>query len=465
MRDVLLPLDPTLGRRDGLEKAIRNAIRAGTLTPGTVMASTRALAADYGFARATVVAAYEQLAIEGYLVARQGVGTVVANLNVLAQAVKPEESTEGATWYDVPPADFRPGEPDSSSFPRASWIRSLKRVVNNSADSAFGYAEPKGRHELRRALTEYLGRTRAVHAEPNAVSLFTGVTASFGFIGEALRSLGIERVAMEDPTLFILRQVLELVGLTAVPVPLDTEGIDVDALVRLDVGAVFVTPAHQYPMGITMSPARRAQLVEWARTTSAWIIEDDYDGEFRYDRQPIGALQGLDPTRVLYLGTASKNLSPGLRLSWAVVPDGLRRPLARVKHLRGLGSTIEQLALADFIERGELDRQLRSTRTLYQDRRHAVGEIVAEHAPWLALSDAPAGLHFAATITDPSISEATVMQAATAGGVGFLPLGPHWAAEATSAGVVVGYSRPAAHQFNAATDRLRDVLKSISAEV
>ncbi len=457
MRELLLRFETDGGRRAGIETALREAIREGQLPAGTLLPSTRLLATELGLARATVVAAYEQLAVEGYLVARQGSGTTVAALRVPEPAADRREVGTPAP----PAADFRPGEPDPGLFPRSAWARSTRRVLTEADQQAFGYGDQRGMPELRTTLAEYLGRTRAVFTGPAGISVFGGVTSSFGFLGEAFRALGITSVAVENPSLFLLRDVLKLVGLSVVPVPVDDNGLDVDALRKLDVGAVVVTPGHQFPLGVTMSPQRRSDLIEWARQREAWIVEDDYDGEFRYDRRPIGALQGLDPERVIYAGTASKTLSPALRLSWLVVPRGFRDHLARVKHLRGGVSAIEQLALADFIKRGDLDRHLRSARTTYLRRQERLTEVLANDAPWLTISPAKAGLHLAATLTNAPINEPELVARAEQDDVALLGLGALWIGPPAHQGLVIGYSRPAEHQFPQALDQLRDVLRSI----
>ncbi len=457
VREFLLDLDERDGRRAGLERALRAAIRDGQLPADTLLPSTRTIAADYSMARATVVAAYEQLVIEGYLIAEQGVGTRVANV----QPSKPVSPDKGNPWHFNPTADFRPGEPDGGQFPRSAWSNAVRRVLSDTNDGGFGYADPRGLAPLRSTLAEYLGRSRAVVASAESVSVFGGANSAFGFLAQTFHKAGITHIAVEDPSLFFLRDVFTLYDLTLVPVPVDDEGISVDYLDSLDVGAALVTPAHQFPLGVTMSAERRSALLTWARANKAWIIEDDYDGEFRYDRRPIGSLQGLDPERVIYAGTASKMLSPALRLSWLVVPEELAGPLAQVKQLRGGVSTIEQLALADFIDRGDLDRHLRSSRSIYQQRRERLSATLTEVAPWLHVSPAHAGLHLAAVIAGPQ-NEADVISAATAADVGLVGFGPMWLGSPTSEGLIIGYSRPAEHQFASALDRLTDVLQSLA---
>ncbi len=457
MRDLMLQIDLSDGRRVGLERALRDAIRDGQLPPGTRLPATRELAVECGMARATVVAAYEQLTIEGYLVAKQGAGTRVAEVPITERA----EATTPSHVVAPHIADFRPGEPDAGLFPRSAWSRSVRRVLTESTNQAFGYPDPRGAFALRSTLAEYLGRSRAVLADADGVSIFGGVMSSFGFLGEALLARGVTHVAAEDPSLFLLRDVLSLVGITCVPVPIDAEGVDVNVLSSLDVGAVVVTPGHQFPLGITMSPERRAELIKWANDSGSWIIEDDYDGEFRYDRRPIGALQGLDPDRVIYAGTASKTLSPALRMSWLVVPRELRAGLARAKHLRAGVSSIEQLALADFIDGGTLDRHLRLARATYLKRQRSLTDMLGLQAPWLEVSPSRAGLHLAATINSLAISEASLVEQATRADISVVGFGPLWFGSPTIEGIVLGYSRPAEHQFPTALERLSDFLAGV----
>lgn len=456
MRELILDLDVTLGRRAGLEVALREAIRSGRLPAGATLPSTRSLAKDQGLARATVVEAYEQLRTEGYLRARQGSGTVVADLGI-AQPSDPEDELTVRTFA----SDFRPGEPDVGAFPRAAWLSAIRRVVKDAPEAAFRYGDPRGAPELRTVLAQYLGRTRAVASTAGAVSVFGGVTSAIGFVGEALARRGVTTVGVEDPGHPWLRQVLDTVGVEVLPVPVDGDGIDVSALDGSGARAVLTCPAHQYPLGVTMSARRRSELIDWARARDGLIIEDDYDGHYRYDRKPIGALQGLDPDRVLYIGTLSKSLSPALRLAWLVVPSWLRQDLATVKHRRAGVSAIDQLALADFIDRGDLDRQIRTTTGSYNRRRLQLNERVQAVAPWLTLPGSRSGLHITALAPDGMVDTAAAVRAAADRSIGLVDLRPHWMGPAVRSGFVLGYSRPSSHRFPQALDQLTDFLTSI----
>ncbi len=454
MADLQLQLDPSLGRRVALETALRDAIRSGRLQTDAPLPSSRMLAADLGVSRSTVVAAYGQLTAEGFLVALHGSATRVASIHVPEVA-----ASQPHPFWHTPLYDFRPGEPATDAFPRRAWLGSVRRVLTEAPDEVFGYADPRGRVELRTSLAGHLGRTRGVMAHPDAVTVVSGFASALGFLADVfVRRSG--RVAIEDPMLFLHRQILELAGLEVVPVPVDDAGIVVDALDGLDVDAVLVTPAHQHPLGTTLSADRRNRLVAWARSTDTWIIEDDYDGEFRYDRKPIGALQGLAPDRVVYAGTASKAISPGLRLGWLIVPDGLRRDLRRSIHIKAGASTIDQLALADFIESGALDRHLRTMRSTYRDRRAVVVDRLSDEVAWLEVIDHPAGLHITARILDPAIDEQALVANAAGCDVGIIGLAVCHADEAhpTHRGILIGFARPPQHRFAAAVDALIKVL-------
>ena len=334
--------------------------------------------------------------------------------------------------------------------------------MRDGPDDVFGYADPRGRIELRASLATYLGRARAVVTSAPAIQIVPGFAAGLAFLGELFARRGRGRVAVEDPMLFFHRDILRLVGIEPIPVPVDAGGLRTDHLDGLDVDAVLVCAAHQYPLGGAMAPDRRTRLVEWAEATDTWVVEDDYDGEFRYDRRPVGALQTLAPDRVIHCGTASKTIGAGLRLAWLTVPSQLRRDLTETVHLRAGVPSIEQLALADFIDRGALDRHIRTVRKRYARRRTVLRDRLAE-LRWLELSPDEAGLHLTARFTEPSIDEATVVAAAAEASVGLLELGRHYAEDTTSArrGLVLGVTRIPEHRFAAGLDRLLDVLGTV----
>jgi GntR family transcriptional regulator/MocR family aminotransferase len=446
--DLALDVDARRGRQAGLEAALRSAIRAGRLVAGARLPSSRSLAAELGWARATVVGAYEQLTVEGYLHAVRGSGTTVAEIPSGDEV--PEPSTTARRVL----ADFRPGEPDRSSFPRADWLRSLRHVLGTAPDDLFGYDDRGGVPALRRELASYLGRSRAVVAHPDRVVVFGGFTTALSVLCTTLERLGRRSLAIEDPSLPFHPAIARSAGLMVRPVPVDDDGLCVDALAAADVDAVLTTPAHQYPLGVTLRASRRAELLAWARERDAWIIEDDYDGELRYDRQSVGALQGLDPERVVYAGTASKMLAPGVALSWLVVPTELLGPIRETRRWRLAVSTIEQAALADFIASGRLDRHVRRVRSSYRRRRDALVEVLPSQCTVQGIS---AGLHVTMLLPAGAPSEDELLASAAAASIAMHPLAVHRITPGAP-GVVIGYGRPPAHAFAAALDRLASFL-------
>ena len=457
MSDLALDLDPSLGRQAGVEDALRRAVMTGRLPAGTRLPSSRALASDLGCARATVVGAYEQLVAEGYLLARHGAGTTVADVHVPEAASSPRPARRRVPLS----AEFLPGEPDRSSFPRAQWMASTRRVLATTPDELFGYGEPRGLDRLRNALAAYLARSRAVVADPDRIVVFGGFADALGVLARTLATMGASAVAVEDPGLPPHRRVLGDAGLRVLPVMVDDAGVSVISLAReaADAAAVLTTPAHQYPLGVAMAAARRTALVDWARRDDRWIIEDDYDGEFRYDRQPIGALQGLDPDRVIYGGTASKSLVAGLRLAWLVLPPALVGPVTDELGWPGAVSNLEQAVLADFVASGRLDRHVRRMRTEYRRRRDALVAMLVERAPDLTLAGISAGLHVTAYLPDgPDDAEEGLIAQAAARSIGLYGLGQHWCGEPRAAGLVLGYSRSPAHAYGATVARLGELM-------
>jgi GntR family transcriptional regulator/MocR family aminotransferase len=418
-------------RRAQLEDRLRELVRDGTLPAGSRMPSSRALAGDLDVSRRLVVDAYAQLLAEGYLLARQGAGTYVAPTAGVADGVSSDSPPE------TPRFDFFPGAPDLGSFPRALWLRALREVLRSAPPSAFAYPDARGAPELRRALAAYLRRVRGVVADPESIVVCAGATQGLALLGRALVREGTHAIAVEDPGLPPHRSVLAYAGLDVRGVPVDEEGVAVEAL---EASVVLATPAHQCPTGVVLSPARRGALVEWARA-GGLVIEDDYDAEFRYDRAPLGALQGLAPDRVVYLGTASKTLAPGLRLGWLVLPASLLAGVAEAKTLDDFGSpTIEQLALARLIETSAYDRHLRKARRRNRDRRDALIAAVARHLPQARVSGISAGLH--ALVQLPrAVAAGELVAAAAERSVGVYPLSSHMVrAPRESDALVMGYA-------------------------
>ena len=330
-----------------LEQELRAAIRSGRLAPGSVVPSTRGLATQLGLSRGVVVEAYEQLVAEGYLTSQPGGTTRIAE--GVADST-PTTATPRPTSPEIR-FDFGYGRPDVSQFPRAAWLRSLRRVLTEAPSERLVYLDPRGAAELREALADYLNRVRGTCADAERVVVSSGFAQAVVLVMHALRARGARRIAVEDPSLHDdFRRIAGLLGMSIVAVPVDDDGIRVDALARTDADLVLVTPAHQFPTGTVLSAERRAALVRWAMDGSRRIMEDDYDAEYRYDREPIGAIQGLAPEHVIYGGSASKTLAPGMRLGWLVAPADLVDDLASFKLSLDRGSpSLDQLAFADFL--------------------------------------------------------------------------------------------------------------------
>jgi GntR family transcriptional regulator / MocR family aminotransferase len=391
-------------RRDGpatlgaqIEDRLRQAIREGSLRAGARVPSTRDLARQLGVSRRVVVDAYAQLAAEGYLLLRQGARPRVSDAATGGQTAPADMAPPAPS----PRYDLRPSMPDVSTFPRAAWLRSLREAVGGISDADLGYGDLRGVEPLRLALTDYLGRVRGVVADPERVLITSGYSQGLGLVCRALAEAGAKRIAFEDPCFPEQRAIGARAGLEPVPIGVDESGIQVDELVRAGVDAVVVTPAHQHPTGVVLSGERRTALLAWLREREAIAIEDDYDAEHRYDRPPVGALQGLEPDRIVYAGSASKTLAPALRMGWLVLPQSLVDAVIREKMLADRGTArIEQAAFADFLSRGELDRHLRRMRARYRARRDAVVEALAEELPEATVSGVAAGLHVTARLPD-----------------------------------------------------------------
>ena len=455
-------LDLMVGlRRDGglplraqLEGQLRGAVRAGRLTPGALLPSTRTLARDLGVSRGVVVDAYAQLAAEGYLVATQGAPTRVSET-----AVAPRGAGELPPEERPPRFDFRPGGPDVALFPRDAWAASVRRALREAPDARLDYGDPRGAPELRRALAAYLGRVRGVACEPGRVIVTSGMAQGMAILGRAVMAAGGRRVGVEDPGSGPGRAQLASTGLEPVPVAIDASGIVPAALEASAADVVLTTPAHQFPTGVVLAPERRTALIDWATATGGLVMEDDYDAEYRYDRAPVGAVQGLAPERVLYAGSVSKTLAPALRLGWLVAPEHLVERLARAKAEDDLGTpVIDQLALADFLERGGLDRHLRRTRLTYRARRDALIAALARHLPTVRPSGAAAGLHLVAHLPGGT-DEPTVLGAARARGVGLAGLAEHRVLPAPPA-LLLGYGRIAEPAIEAGVRELAAVIGS-----
>lgn len=447
------------GVRAALMAALREAVRSGRLAPGTRLPSSRGLAADLGLARNTVADAYAELVAEGWLTARQGSGTRVAARTSPLPEARPARPARTRTG---PVHDLKPGSPDLASFPRAAWLRAARKALTVAPNDAFGYGNGSGRPELRAALADYLARARGVRTSPDQVLVCAGFGQGLRRIAGWLYRRGAREIAVEAYGLDIHWKILTEAGLRVRPLPFDALGTDPTPLGHAD--AVLLTPGHQFPTGGSLHSDRRAAVVDWARERGALILEDDYDGEFRYDRQPVGALQGLDPDHVVHLGTASKSLAPGLRLGWTVLPHSLARE-HRADAYADTGwsvGTTEQLTLAEFLTSGAYDRHVRAMRLRYRRRRDELVTAIAERAPDVRVAGIAAGLH--AVLALPEGTEHTVIQAANWQGLALEGLtrfrhpDGDFSGPRVTDGLVVGFGTPPDHAWTGALDALCRVL-------
>lgn len=450
LRDAIRP--GARGVRELLINALRDAVRSGRLAPGTLLPPSRNLAGDLGLARNTVAEAYAELVAEGWLASRQGAGTWVVNAEARQPPVRPR-GTPG-----VPTHNLLPGSPDVAEFPRGAWLASARRALAAAPNEALRMGDPRGRPELREALADYLARVRGVRTSPESIIICAGVRHAVELLTHVFH--GDRPIAVEAYGLFIFRDAIAGLGMATTPVGLDDYGAVISDLDTRDVPAVLLTPAHHNPHGMPLHPTRRTAAVDWAARTGGFVLEDDYDGEFRYDRQPVGAVQSLAPGRVVYLGSASKSLAPALRLGWMVVPDELIEPvLAAAGGQQFYVDAIAQLTMADFITSGQYDRHIRRMRTRYRRRRDTLVDALAPLD--VEIRGLSAGLNLLLTLPDGA--EPVVLRRAGEIGLGLTGLsrmrhplaGPD---VPDPDGVIVGFGTPADHAFGAAVDALCAVL-------
>jgi GntR family transcriptional regulator/MocR family aminotransferase len=413
--DLLLKLDrsssTTLGAQ--IQDQLRDAIRSGRLGAGERLPSSRLLAREVGVSRGLVVDCYAQLEAEGYLESRGGSATRVASTASLVRT--PEPPTPTPVRLEI---DFKYGSPDLSRFPLQDWLWALAEGARDAPFNAGGYGERRGSPRLREVLAAYLRRVRSSAADPEHMVICAGFAQGLSLTARALAQVGITHIGGEDPRSLDDDAIIATSGLRVISVPVDERGIDVDALAATPARAVVVTPAHQAPTGVVLAPERRHALVAWAKERDAFIIEDDYDAEFRYDRQPVGSLQGLAPDRVVSIGSVSKSLAPAMRLGWVVCPPTLTDLVGQEKEFADRGSPgLDQLALAELIRSGRYDRHLRRMRTIYAARREALAGAVAACAPGVRLGGLAAGIH-AVVHLRPGVDEQEVVTTALERSIG-----------------------------------------------
>jgi GntR family transcriptional regulator/MocR family aminotransferase len=408
---------------------MRELIRSGALPTDAPLPSTRSLSADLGVSRGVVVRAYEQLAAEGYIALRSRARPVVA---ARGRVPEPPREEHDVHVYGVPFV-LRPDLPDLGLFPRSEWLRSSRRSLERMADTDLAYGEPFGAVALRTRLAPFLARTRGVVATADRTSIHAGSTQALFVLASVLRAEGARRIAVEDPGHRWRTRALAATGVEVVPVPVDRNGLRVDQLGDAD--AVVVSPDHHFPSGVALSPERRRALVDWASENDRIVLEHDYDAHFRYDRHPTGALQALAPEHVAYVGSASALLAPTVRLGWAVVPARLVVPVANQLFSTGIAtSRVTQLALAELIERGHLDRQLRRARVTYRRRREIFVRELARRG--FEVGGEPVGLFVSLALNR---EEGPILDSARAAGMALDGVNEH-SVEPQPPGLVLGFA-------------------------
>jgi GntR family transcriptional regulator/MocR family aminotransferase len=477
---------PPVARRAGaplyrqIYEGYREAILELRLRPGQRLPSTRALAAELGISRIPVLNAFEQLLAEGYFESRVGAGTFVARslpdrtapaaLGAPRASNRPGPRRVARTAVPAParPAPwlggwgpFRVSEPAVDHFPFPLWARLVARYARAPNPDLLNYHDPMGYRPFREAVAEYLRTARALRCDAGRIMVVSGSQQALVITARVLLDPG-SAVWIEDPGYGGARDALRMAGADLVPVPVDAGGLDVGAGAAhcANARAVYVTPSHQYPLGVTMTASRRLQLLDWAQSRGAWIIEDDYDSEYRYESQPITALQGLDRDgRVIYIGTLSKVLFPALRIGYLVIPPDLVPRFAAVREATDLfPPTLPQAVLAEFIGAGHFARHVRRMRALYRERRSALVDAIAqEFRGALSVLGAEAGIHLVVTLPRGSRDQAVAARAAREG-VWAMPLSRCYAGGMSRQGLVLGYGGAGADVIPAAVRRLRRIV-------
>ncbi|MGY1696122.1 MULTISPECIES: MocR-like pyridoxine biosynthesis transcription factor PdxR [unclassified Geodermatophilus] len=467
---------PPQGLTTWLVDRVRAAVADGRLAPGAALPPTRVLAGELGTSRGVVVEAWRRLADEGLVVARTGSGTVVAGpapgfrtarAAPVSAAVSEAFPGDGAAprlpvrapeGVDI---DLSPGVPDLAAFPRATWLRAERAVLSGAGDADLGYGDPRGHPRLRAVLAAWLARTRGLRAGADELVVVAGVAQTLTLLASVLRarSGGAPRIAVEDPGSRGARDAMAHWGVDPVPVPVDGDGLVVDALAATDVPTVLLTPAHQFPTGVVLAPGRRRAVLAWARERGGLVVEDDYDAEHRYDRAPVPALQSAAPGSVLHTGSTSKSLAPGMRLGWLAAPAHLHADLVAARHAMDLGSPVlPQLVLAELLTSGAHDRHLRRVRARQRARRDAVVAAVREHLPAARVEGVAAGLHLLLTLPGrPGLDDTELAARARQAGVLVHPLSWHRVRPGPP-GLVLGYAASPPGRLHEAVTRLARVL-------
>ena len=479
MTTLLLHIDRSSGAplHRQIYDALRGAILDGLLRPGQRVPSTRALAVELHVSRLPVLSAYDQLLHEGYLVGRVGSGTYVSAAlpdDLLRSSGPPAATIRPRAVRRVPRpppgvrdegglGPFRMSLPALDQFPHVLWSRLVARHAHALTHAQMAYGDPAGVAPLRAAVAEHLRAARAVRCEAEQVLIVSGSQAALRVAAAVLLSRG-DRVAVEEPSYPGARAALTANGSELVPVPVDDDGMSVTSLQRRGgrVRAVYVTPSHQYPLGTSMTAARRFALLDWARRHKAWVLEDDYDSEYRFVSRPLGALQGMDPhERVIYIGTFSKVLFPALRVGYLVVPPSLWQRFVEAREAFDLFSpTLYQLALAEFLREGHFARHLRRMRAVYSSRRDALLTGLARHCgDRVTVHNADAGLHVA-VLLPAGVDDAAVVRRMAGRGLTATALSACYAAPPRRSGLLLGFGGSTERRLLEATRVLGELLRS-----
>jgi GntR family transcriptional regulator/MocR family aminotransferase len=461
VEELLVMVDRTLpvAAHTQLESGLRDAIRDGRLAGGGAVPPTRRLAEQLGVARGVVVEAYQQLTAEGYLVSRVGGYTRVADGVAAARpGPKPDHPPESPIDGRI---DLTYGRPDVSQFPRSVWLKSMRKILTAMPHERLNYLDGRGAIELRQVLSDYLARVRGTWIEPANIVVTTGFAQALGLVLPALAARGIHQVAVEDPSDRDGQALARSLGLAVIGIPVAPDGIDVAMLAASNARAVIVTPAHQFPTGAVLSPGKRAELVAWARRVDGIIIEDDYDAEYRYDLSPVGSIQGLAPDHVIYAGTASKTLAPGLRLGWLAAPSRFVEDLATRKIVVDRGSPVlEQLTFADFIASGEFHRHLRRMRGVYRQRRDRLIAAMADQLPDLEPTGIAAGIHCFVPLPS-DLDEQAILSAASRQGLNVQGVSDYRVQPAVAGALIIGYGKLEEAMIAEAVRRLASAVRQV----
>lgn len=461
---------------DWLTHQIRLAIADGRLPVGSTLPATRVLAAELSVSRGVVTEAYQRLTEDGQVAGRGRAGTRVLAAPVAAPPSDPHAApvspSPGVVFTAMPGAnavdllraapariDLTPGVPDLAAFPRTAWLRAERAILGALSPADFGYGDPQGLPSFRRAVATWLARNRGIRVDPGEVVIVAGVAQALALLAQVLRHDGIHAVAVEDPGSFGARQQLNNWQVGTPPIAVDRQGLRVDQLRASGAAAVLLTPAHQFPTGAVLGGYRRRELMRWA-SGGGLIIEDDYDAEHRYDRPPVPALHSLLPEQVCYAGSVSKILAPALRVGWVVVPARYRDGVVSAKRDADLGNAVlPQLVLAELMESGELERQLRVLRTRHRRRRDAMIEAMHTHLRQADVHGAAAGLHLMITFRD-TFSDVELAAGALARGVKVQPLSWH-RQQPGQPGLILGYAASTPGEIDEGIRVLGSVLRHL----